>query len=179
MKLIKNYSNNKPHNPQGFKEQVKIKYDTIKAITGKFPNEIAAMMALLRATTSVIDWAGYCMVTPAKQLMWKKRGDKLNKALLYYLMNSKNKHVKKDLNLAYSQGNTTVYIPIIKGIASRYLLTQYPNNKPAHQRNGKKGDTKKEDYRKSNDKDNNTGGTVGAHVEDTVDIQITALLVTL
>ena len=32
MKLMNNYSNNKPHNPHGFKEEVKIKYDAVKAV---------------------------------------------------------------------------------------------------------------------------------------------------
>ena len=49
----------------------------------------------------------------------------------------------------------------------RYLSTQYPNNMPAHQRGGKKGDKRKGDVSKSEDKDSNTGGTAGAHVEDT------------
>ena len=50
---------------------------------------------------------------------------------------------------------------------ARYLSTQYPNNKPTNQRAGKKGDKRKEDDSKSKDKDSNTGGTAGAHVEDT------------
>ena len=56
-------------------------------------------------------------------------------------MNSKKEHAKKDLRLAYSQGHMTAYPPNIKAMA-RYLSTQYPNNKPANQRNGKKGDKK-------------------------------------
>ena len=64
----------------------------------------------------------------------------------------------------------TTYPPIIKGTA-RYLLIEYPNNKPAHQRNGKKGDNKKGDDPKSEDKDNNMGGTAGAHVEDTTTLE--------
>ena len=50
---------------------------------------------------------------------------------------------------------------------ARYLLTQYPNNKSAHQRKGKKRDKRKGNDSKSEDKDNNMGGTTGAHVEDT------------
>ena len=60
----------------------------------------------------------------------------------------------------------TTYPPIIKGMA-RYISTQCPNNKPAHQRNGKKRDRKKEDDPKSEDKDSNKDATTGAHVEDT------------
>ena len=85
---------------------------------------------------------------------------------MLYLTNSKNELAKKDLRLAYSQGNNTTYPPNIKTMA-RYLSTQYPNNKPAHQRGSKKGDTRKGDDLKSEDKASNTGGTACAHVEDT------------
>ena len=52
---MNNYSNNKPHDPHGFKEEVKIKYDAVKAIAGKFPNRTAAMLAVLGATVQAID----------------------------------------------------------------------------------------------------------------------------
>ena len=81
-------------------------------------------------------------------------------------MNSKNKTAKKDLCLAYSQGNNIAYPLNIKAMA-RYLATQYSNNKPANQRGGKKGDKKKDDESKSEDKNSNMGGTAGAHVEST------------
>ena len=61
----------------------------------------------------------------------KKRADGLNQSIIY-LMNSKNEITKKDLHLAYSQGNHTVYPADIKA-AARYLSTQYPNNKPGNQ----------------------------------------------
>ena len=82
-------------------------------------------------------------------------------------MNLKNKTAKKDLRLAYSQGNNTTYPLNIEAMA-RYLWTQYSNNKPANQRGGKKGDRKKDDESKSEDKDSNTIGTAGAHVDDTM-----------
>ena len=50
---------------------------------------------------------------------------------------------------------------------SRYLSTRYPNNKPINQRGGNKGNKGKWDDSKFEDKDSNTGGTAGAHVEDT------------
>ena len=80
-------------------------------------------------------------------------------------MNSKTKITKKDLRLAYSQGNYTAYPLDIKA-AAWYLSTQYPNNKPSNQRGSNKGD-KKGDDPKSEDKDNIRGGTAGVHVEDT------------
>ena len=81
-------------------------------------------------------------------------------------MNSKNKNTKKDLYLAYSQGNNTAYPSDIK-LMARYLSTQYPNNKYTHQRGGKKGDRRKGDDSKFENKDSNTGSTAGAQVEDT------------
>ena len=95
----------------------------------------------------------------------EKRANELNQSMLY-LMNLKNKNTKKDLNLAYFQGNNTAYPSDIKSIA-RYLSTQYFNNKPTDQCGGKKGDKRKGGDSKSEDKDSNTGGTAGAHIEDT------------
>ena len=81
-------------------------------------------------------------------------------------MNSKNKVAKKNLRLAYSEGNYTAYPADIEA-AVWYLSTQYPNNKPANQCGRNKGNKRIEDDPKSEDKDNITGGTAGAHVEDT------------
>ena len=77
-------------------------------------------------------------------------------------MNSKNEMAKKDLRLAYSQGNHTAYPTNIES-AARYLTTQYPNIKSGNQRKNKQ---KKEDDPKSEEKDNATTDTVRAHVED-------------
>ena len=77
-------------------------------------------------------------------------------------MNSKNEITKKDLQLAYSQGNHTAYPTDIK-TAAWYLTTQYPNIKSGNQRKNKQ---KKVDDPKFEDKDNATTGTAGAHVED-------------
>ena len=81
-------------------------------------------------------------------------------------MNSKNKDAKKDLRLAYPQGNNTAYPTDFKP-AVRYMSTQYPNNNPTNQRGGNKGNKRKGDDPKYEDKDSNVGGTTGAHVEDT------------
>ena len=87
---MNNYTNNKPYNPEGFKEQVKIKYEATKAIAGKFPNGMVALMELLsRAQPVAFNWAGYCTLTPDVHLMWEQRADELNQLMLY-LMNSKN-----------------------------------------------------------------------------------------
>ena len=69
VKSLNNFSNNKPHDPRGFKEEVKIKYNTVKEITRNFPNGTAVMMVLLAAAAPAIDWAGYCALTPDEQLV--------------------------------------------------------------------------------------------------------------
>ena len=48
VKLMNNYSNNKPHDPHGFKEKIKVKHNAVKAIAGRFPNGTAVLMALLK-----------------------------------------------------------------------------------------------------------------------------------
>ena len=48
IKSINNYTNNKPYDPHGFKEQIKIKYEATEAIAGKFPNGTSALMEMLR-----------------------------------------------------------------------------------------------------------------------------------
>ena len=121
MKSMNNFSNNKLYKPHGYKEEVKIKYDSVRAIAGKLPNETAAMMALMAVETIPLDWAVYCALTPVEQLAWKERGDELTEAM-FYLMNPKNEQDKKNLHLAYSQGNMTAYPPNIKAI-DRYLST--------------------------------------------------------
>ena len=99
------------------------------------------------------------------RLVWEQRADALNQAMIYE-MNSKNETAKKDLRLAYSQGNHTASPPDIE-VAARYLSTQYPNIKPANQRKGNKGNKRTGDDTKSEDKDSNTDGTASVHVGDT------------
>ena len=121
---MKNYTNNEPYNPHGFKEQIKIKYEATKAIAGKFPNGTITLMELLsRAQPAPLDWAGYCALTPDQQPVWDHRANELNQSMLF-LINSKDKNAKKDLPLAYSQGNNTAYPLNIEAMA-RYLSTQY------------------------------------------------------
>ena len=50
IKSLNTYTNNEPHDPHGFKEQVKIKFEANKAIVGRFPNGTTALIYLLGAT---------------------------------------------------------------------------------------------------------------------------------
>ena len=52
---MNNYSNNKPRDPNGFKEEVKIKYHVVNAVAGRFPHGTRAMMDLLGAAIPPID----------------------------------------------------------------------------------------------------------------------------
>ena len=85
---------------------------------------------------------------------------------MIYMMNLNNKNTKKDLRLAYSQENYTAYLLNISATA-RYISTQYPNNKPASQRESNKENKRKVDDPRSEDKDNIIDSTAEAHVEDT------------
>ena len=162
IKSFKIYTNNKVHDPNGFKDQVKIKYEAIKATVGRFPNGTAILMHLLsNDEPDAFDWDGYCALPAERRLAWEERADALNQAMSY-IMNSKNEIAKKDLQLAYSQGNHTAY-PIDIEAEDRYLSTHYPNIKSGDQRKNKQ---RKADDPKSEDKDNVTSGTAGAQVED-------------
>ena len=72
MRSTNNFSNSKPRDTHGFKEEVKIKYDSVKAITGRFSNGTAVTMILLAAETVPLDWIAYCGLTLDKKLIWKK-----------------------------------------------------------------------------------------------------------
>ena len=50
VKLLDNFSNNKPHDLHGLKEEIKIKYDSVKVVAGKSQNGTATMMTLLIST---------------------------------------------------------------------------------------------------------------------------------
>ena len=85
------------------------------------------MELLSNAQPVALDRADYCALPEANQLVWEQRTDALNQSMLY-LMNSKNEIAKKDLRLAYSQGNNTAYPLDIESMA-RYLSIQYANTR--------------------------------------------------
>ena len=108
VKLLNNFTNAKPNDPHGFKEELKVKCDAVLAVIGKFPNGTGPMLEILKAETVPLAWADYCVVTVANREIWEAKGDASTKAMLL-LMNSKNDAAKKDLRLSYLQGNKTVY----------------------------------------------------------------------
>ena len=52
IKSLNTYTNNEVHDPNGFKEQVKIKYEATKAIIGRFPNGTATLVHLFSSAES-------------------------------------------------------------------------------------------------------------------------------
>ena len=65
---MNNYTNNEPYNPNGFKEQIKIKYKSTEAITEKFPNGTAALMWLFTNVKPPLDLAAYFTLTADQNL---------------------------------------------------------------------------------------------------------------
>ena len=99
---MNNFSNKKPNDPHGFKEEIQIKFDAVLAVAEKFQNRTGSMMELLRAERQTVDWAGFCAMPVAEQIIWEEKSDAITKAMLL-LMNLKNDNAKKNLRLAYSQ----------------------------------------------------------------------------
>ena len=87
VKSLHNFSNLKSNDPHAFKEELKIKFDAMLAIVGKFPNRTGLMEQLFKAETPPLNWADYCAMKPAKQLIWEEKAEAQNKTMLL-LMNS-------------------------------------------------------------------------------------------
>ena len=60
IKSLNNFTNANPSDPHGFKEELKIKYEAVLAVIGKFPNGTGPMLELLAAETPPRDWDYYC-----------------------------------------------------------------------------------------------------------------------
>ena len=73
VKSMSNYRNNKPRDPRGFKEEVKIKYSALKVVAEIFPNGTAVKMTLLEAELIPLTLVNYCAMPPVDRLIWKKR----------------------------------------------------------------------------------------------------------
>ena len=101
VKSLNNFSNAKPNDPHGFKEELKIKYNAVLAVVGKFASGTGPMLELLKVEAPPLDWDDYYTMDVADQEIWEAKGDASNKAMLL-LMNSKNDAAKKDLRRLYS-----------------------------------------------------------------------------
>ena len=52
---MNNFTNVNPSDPHGFKEELKIKYEAVLAVVGKFPNGTGPMLELLKAEAPQLD----------------------------------------------------------------------------------------------------------------------------
>ena len=84
---MNSFSNAKPNDPHGFKEELKIKFDAELAVIRKFPNSTGPMLELLKVEVPPLDWADYCALPVAEQLTWEEKSDASTKAMLL-LINS-------------------------------------------------------------------------------------------
>ena len=67
VKSFNNFSNAKQNDPHGFKEELKIKYNAVLAVVGKFPNGIGPMLELLAAEVPALDLDAHCGMSVANQ----------------------------------------------------------------------------------------------------------------
>ena len=67
VKSLNNFSEAKPNDLHGFKEELKIKYDAVLAVVGKFPNGTGPLLELLAAEMPALNLALYCAMTVANQ----------------------------------------------------------------------------------------------------------------
>ena len=72
VKSLNNFSNAKLNDPHSFKEEIKIKYDAVLAVVGKFPNEIGPMMELLKVKQTPFRWDNYFAMPVIDQAIWKE-----------------------------------------------------------------------------------------------------------
>ena len=84
VKSLKNFSNTKPNDPLSFNEELKIKYDAVLAVTGKFPNGTGPMPELLAAEVPALNWVSYCAMTVANQVILEAKGDASTKVHTFF-----------------------------------------------------------------------------------------------
>ena len=82
VKSLNTYTNNDINDPNGFKEQIKIKYEATKAIARRFQNGTATLMHLLSNAVPALDWDGYCALPAETQLVWETRADALTQGMI-------------------------------------------------------------------------------------------------
>ena len=70
----------------------------------KVPKRNRIAGAITQRGYNTKNWNKHCGMTAVKQFGWEEKADDLAKAICL-LLNSKNKAAKKDLRLAYAQGN--------------------------------------------------------------------------
>ena len=85
VKSLHNFSKSNPNDPHAFKEELKIKFSAVSAITGRFLGGTGMLEDLLKVETSQRDWDYYCGLGTPVQLVWEEKAEALNKAMLLLL----------------------------------------------------------------------------------------------
>ena len=113
MKSLNNFSNNKPNDHHGFIENIKIKFNAVLAVVGKFSNGASLMMELLKAERPALDWAAYCAMP--NQIVQEEKGDAVTKAILLLMITPIRTFVlnihKGKINVStYSRSNGEIFV---------------------------------------------------------------------
>jgi len=177
VKSLNNFTNQKPHDPHTFKDDLIAKYQATLSLTNRFPNGTVFMETLLSenldddgepAPLTIEDYFGF---DDDVKTAWEKKGDKLCQAMLF-CANSKNEPMKKDLRLAYAHGNTKCY-PYDPESFARLYHSQYriypkrnDTNPTTPHKSGGGNDDDTTNARNANESGDDTPtGTAGVHVE--------------
>ena len=70
VKSLHNFSNSNPNDPHAFKEELKIKFGAVSAITKSFLSRTGILEHLLQAETPSLDWDNYCGLGAPAQLIY-------------------------------------------------------------------------------------------------------------
>ena len=82
VKSLHNFTIPRANDPHGFKEEVKLKFNAIMAIVGKFPNKTAFLEQLLAVDTLSKTYNDYCALGSDEQLPWNEKADELGIEIL-------------------------------------------------------------------------------------------------
>ena len=111
IKLLNLFSSQDLSNVHYFKKELKVKYEAIKAICGKFPFGTGILIFAIQNFTGgdpTHGWDDFCIMGADDQLKWERTYDNLVLAMLF-LNNSRNEEGKKELRRSYANGNTSAY----------------------------------------------------------------------
>ena len=177
LRNVSNYVNPKVEDPHYYKAELKTKFQAVLALSGRFPYGTCYMEEMLRrnvnnGTPSPLTINDYFSMGENEKAMWEKKGNDLTVAMLW-LSNSRNENMKRELRLAYSQGNTDCYPTdpekMARLAASQYIMSA-PRNANNKQRNGQNGDDPNNEGDGQSDPSKAGGSepqeTLGAHVGD-------------
>jgi len=174
IKGVCNFTNPDVSNPHLYKKELKIKYDAMKAICGKFPFGTETLVFVMKNFTggnqnATLD--DFYKMNARDQAKWERINDDIVLAMLF-LNNSRNDVAKQELRRSFANGNKSAYQVTLEKMA-RLLSSQYPMTKGQLKKNTQHDGSRSR--RKGGDADSNrdeaTSGTplAGAHTADEAD----------